>query len=59
MTLEQRPTPFNPTPAAAAVSEVQRPSRPGLTAEELVALREVWSTPLRPAPVSLAPPVFH
>jgi hypothetical protein len=68
MSPEQRltlthPTPrtasTNAAPAASAVSEVQRSSRPGLTAEELEALREVWSTPLIVRPAAHRPALLH
>jgi hypothetical protein len=45
--------------AVSALSEVRRPSRPSLSAEELEALREVWSTPLIAQPVVPRPALLH
>jgi hypothetical protein len=45
--------------AVSALSEVRRPSRPSLSAEELEALREVWSTPLIAQPVAPRPALLH
>jgi hypothetical protein len=62
MTLEQRPTPINPAPATGAVPSVPEPrraSRASLSAEELEALREVWSTPLIPQPAVPRPALLH
>jgi hypothetical protein len=42
--------------AVSALSEVRRPS---LSAEELEALREVWSTPLIAQPVVPRPALLH
>jgi len=62
MTLEQRPTPIHPAPATGAVPSVPEPrraSRASLSAEELEALREVWSTPLIPQPAAPRPALLH
>ena len=45
--------------AVSALPEVRRPSRPSLSAEELEALREVWSTPLIAQPVVPRPALLH
>ncbi len=45
--------------AVSALAEVRRPSRPSLSAEELEALREVWSTPLIAQPVVPRPALLH
>ena len=62
MTPEQSPTPIHPAPATGAVPsvpEVRRSSRASLRAEELEALREVWSTPLIPQPAVPRPALLH
>ena len=62
MTPEPRLTPVNPAPAkstAPSAPEVRRSSRAGLSAEELEALREVWSTPLIPQPAVPRPALLH
>jgi hypothetical protein len=45
--------------AVSALSEARRPGRPSLSAEELEALREVWSTPLIAQPVVPRPALLH
>ena len=53
--MAQTPT----TGGLAARPEVQRCRSAGLTAEELAALREVWSTPLQPKPAEPIPALLH
>jgi hypothetical protein len=53
---------INPAPASVpGVHAAQKPSscRAQLTADELAALREVWSTPLEPAPAEPIPSLLH
>lgn len=44
---------------AAARPDMRSGSSTSLTAEELAALREVWSTPLEPAPAEPVPALMH
>lgn len=55
MSTEQRLTPAHPVTAP----ELRLASRPGLSAEELAALRQIWSTPLRPEPAVPRPALLH
>ena len=57
MSPEQRLTPVYPV--ATAAPELRLTSRTGLSAEELAALREIWSTPLRPEPPVPRPAILH
>lgn len=55
MSPEQRLTPIQPVAPAALRLAI----RTGLSAEELSALREIWSTPLRPEPPVPRPAILH
>ena len=57
MSPEQRLTPVYPV--AAAAPELRLTSRTGLSAEELAALRQIWSTPLLPEPAVPRPAFLH
>ena len=53
--IAQTPTPAPAGPAA----QTQRSCRAQLTADELAALREVWSTPLEPRAAEPVPALLH
>ncbi len=57
MSPEQRLTPIQPV--APAAPALRLAIRTGLSAEELSALREIWSTPLRPEPAVPRPAILH
>ncbi len=52
-------SPRLPTAGAPAVQASTVSAAARLSAEELAALREVWSTPLRSAPATPVPPLLH
>jgi alpha-ketoglutarate-dependent taurine dioxygenase len=52
-------SPRLPTAGAQTVRASTVSASARLSAEELEALREVWSTPLRPNPTGSAPPLLH